>query len=292
MATEIPSIQWFPGHMAKTRRLMQQHLRLVDIVVELRDARIPDSSKNPEIKKLVGQKPRLLLLNKSDIADPAVLGAWCDYYRAQNLPVMAADCRSGKGLRAFAPLVEQTLEPLIERRKARGAVGQPIRLMIVGVPNVGKSSLINRLAGTRRAKVEDRPGVTRGKQWVKIEAGMELLDMPGVLWPKFEDPLVGENLALTGAVKDDILDIEALAVRLLERLAAAYPTALAARYQIEAQQDASGYDLLQELGKRRGMLLPGGRVNTERAAIVLLDEFRAGKIGRISLERPPKEERR
>ena len=288
MATEIPSIQWFPGHMAKTRRLMQQHLRLVDIVVELRDARIPFSSKNPEIKKLVGQKPRLLLLNKSDIADPAVVGAWCDYYRAQNLPVMAADCRSGRGLKAFAPLVQQTLEPLLERRRARGAVGQPIRLMIVGVPNVGKSSLINRLAGSKRAKVEDRPGVTRGKQWVKIEAGMELLDMPGVLWPKFEDPLVGENLALTGAVKDEILDIEALAARLLERLATAYPAALAARYQMEAPQQAQGYDLLQELGKRRGMLLPGGAVNTERAAIALLDEFRAGKIGRISLESPPK----
>lgn len=288
METTIPSIQWFPGHMAKTRRLMRDGLRLVDVVVELRDARIPHSSANPEIKQLVGQKPRILLLNKSDTADEAVNRAWCAFYQRQALPVLAVDCRSGKGLRAFPPLVEKTLAELLARRRAKGLVGRPLRMMVVGVPNVGKSSFINRMASAKRTKVEDRPGVTRAGQWVKVDGGFELLDMPGVLWPKFEDPLVGENLAFTGAVKDDVLDVEALAMRLIERLWRDYPTLLSARYRFAPDEatDLDGPALLALLGQKRGMLLPGGEIDYLRAAIALLDEFRAGKIGRISLEKP------
>lgn len=288
METIIPSIQWFPGHMAKTRRLMRENLRLVDLVVELRDARIPHSSRNPEIERLLGQKPRVVLLNKSDMADEKITRGWRAYLAGCKVPALAVDCRSGKGLRAFEPLVRETLAELLARRRQKGLVGQPVRLMAVGVPNVGKSSFINRLAGSRRARVEDRPGVTRGKQWIKV-GGMELLDMPGVLWPKFEDPQVGEHLAFTGAVKDDVLDIEALAMRLLERLLADYPALLQGRYRFTAEEAAglSGPELLGLVGRKRGMLLPGGGVNAERAAIMLLDEFRAGMIGRISLESPP-----
>lgn len=281
------SIQWFPGHMAKTRRLMRDNLRLVDIVAELRDARVPSSSENPEIRTLTGQKPRVALLNKADVADPAETARWCALLRSKGTPAIAVDCRSGKGLERFAPLVEETLAELLARRRAKGITGRPIRLMIVGVPNVGKSSLINRLAGARHTKVEDRPGVTRGKQWVKIAAGMELLDMPGVLWPKFNDPLVGENLALTGAIKDDVLDIEHLAMRLLQRLNGDYPGLLAERYRFAGGEAAglNGAELLELVGRKRGMLLPGGMINTERAAVTVLDEFRAGTIGRVTLER-------
>lgn len=288
-AVDMPSIQWFPGHMAKTRRLMADSLRLVDILVELADARIPVSSRNPEIGRLAGQKPRVLLLNKCDAADDAITRRWLDYYAGAGLPALAADCRSGRGLGAFLPLVRETLAPQLAKRAARGMSGQPVRMMVVGVPNVGKSSLINRLAGSRRAKVEDRPGVTRGRQWVSLGKGVELLDMPGVLWPKFEDPAVGERLAFTGAVKDDIVDIELLAMRLLALLAADYPEQLAQRYRF-APGEADGldaYGLLRLVGKKRGMLAAGGEVNTERAAITVLDEFRSGKLGKFTLEVPP-----
>ncbi|MBP0963066.1 MAG: ribosome biogenesis GTPase YlqF, partial [Oscillospiraceae bacterium] len=206
--TEEISVQWFPGHMAKTRRMMQSNLKLVDIVVELTDARIPQSSRNPEIDRIVGQKPRVVLLNKCDAAGDAVTKRWIAWYAQQGIPAIATDCRSGKGLNAFLPLVREALKEQIARWEKKGMKGRPIRMMIVGIPNVGKSSLINRLAGSRRAKVEDRPGVTRGKQWVTLDKGVELLDMPGVLWPKFEDKTVGERLAFTGAVKDDIMDVE------------------------------------------------------------------------------------
>lgn len=286
----IPSIQWFPGHMAKTRRLMQKSLRLVDIVVELRDARIPESSANPEIARLVGEKSRAILLNKSDIADPDKTKAWSGFYAKQGIPVLAVDCRSGRGLKAFPDFIRGALSELLARRAAKGMSGRPIRMMIVGVPNVGKSSLINRLAGGRKTRVEDRPGVTRSEQWVKVAGGMELLDTPGVLWPKFEDPLVGENLALTGAVKDDVVDIEALAMRLMERLREVYPRLLTERYGLSAEEldEGSGFDVMTLIGTKRGMLLPGGEINTERAAIMLLDEFRGGQIGRITLEMPGK----
>ena len=289
--TEEISVQWFPGHMAKTRRMMQSNLKLVDIVVELTDARIPQSSRNPEIDRIVGQKPRVVLLNKCDAAGDAITKRWIAWYAQQGIPAIATDCRSGKGLNAFLPLVREALKEQIARWEKKGMKGRPIRMMIVGIPNVGKSSLINRLAGSRRAKVEDRPGVTRGKQWVTLDKGVELLDMPGVLWPKFEDKTVGERLAFTGAVKDDIMDVELLAVRLLEVLTEMnYGSLLSARYKLEPEDlEGSGYDILQAIGRRRGMLIAGGEINTERAAITVMDEFRAGTIGRISLEQPPRE---
>ena len=286
---ENQTIQWFPGHMAKTRRLVESNLRLVDIVVELTDARIPYSSRNPELDRIVGKKPRIVLLNKSDTADEAVTRKWLEYYQSRGIPALATDCRSGKGMKAFLPKVKEVLRDLLERRQQRGNAGQPIRMMIVGIPNVGKSSFINRMANSRRTKVEDRPGVTRGKQWVTLDNGLELLDMPGVLWPKFEDQTVGRNLAFTGAVKDDVLDVEWLAMCFLEWLNQEYPQQLLQRYRLEPEQveNATPAQLLELVGRKRGMLVSGGEVDTERAAVAVLDEFRSGRLGRISLERPP-----
>lgn len=291
---EIVPVQWFPGHMAKTRRLMRDNLRLVDLVVELTDARIPQSSRNPELDRLLGKKPRLLLLNKSDSADEEETRRWLQWYKDRGVAAIAADCRTGKGLGQFLPAVRSILEERIAQWEARGEVGRPIRMMIVGIPNVGKSSLINRLAGGKRAKVEDRPGVTRGKQWVTLEGGIELLDMPGVLWPKFQEPEAGERLAFVGSVKDDVIDIEHLAVRLLEVLAPREGEKLAARYRLTAEEVAESepFDLLELIGRRRGMLLSGGLVNTERAAIMVVDEFRGGLWGRITLEPCPEKEDR
>ncbi len=288
--TEAPSIQWFPGHMAKTRRLMRESLRLVDIVVEVIDARIPISSRNPELPGLVGQKPRIVLLNKCDAADDAVTRDWCSYYKEQGVVAIPTDCRSGKGIKQFVPAVKEVLRPLLERRAQKGMQGAPIRMMIVGIPNVGKSSFINRMAGSRRTKVEDRPGVTRGRQWVNLENGIDLLDMPGVLWPKFEDKRVGEYLAFTGAVKDNVVDIELLSMRLLELLNGRYHRLLCDRYKLTDEETAEieAYDLLKLVARKRGMLQPGGEANTERAAIAVLDEFRSGKIGKITLETPQK----
>ena len=288
--TEAPSIQWFPGHMAKTRRLMRESLRLVDIVVEVIDARIPISSRNPELPGLVGQKPRVVLLNKCDAADDAVTRDWCSYYKEQGVVAIPTDCRSGKGIKQFVPAVKEVLRPLLERRAQKGMQGAPIRMMIVGIPNVGKSSFINRMAGSRRTKVEDRPGVTRGRQWVNLENGIDLLDMPGVLWPKFEDKRVGEYLAFTGAVKDNVVDIELLSMRLLELLNGRYHRLLCDRYKLTDEETAEieAYDLLKLVARKRGMLQPGGEANTERAAIAVLDEFRIGKIGKITLETPQK----
>lgn len=286
--TQTPSIQWFPGHMAKTRRVMKESLGLVDIVVELRDARIPKSSRNPEIEKIVGSKPRLVVFNKADIADPVVTKEWQDYYKNHGVRTLALDCRSGKGVKDLVPAVRDALSDLLAKRKAKGMESRPIRMMIVGVPNVGKSSLINRLAGGKRVKVEDRPGVTRGKQWVRLENGIELLDMPGVLWPKFDDKQVGERLAYTGAIKDDVFDLEWVAMRFLDLLRKRYPNLLEERFKVtpEESEDLEPFDLLELVGRKRGMMMSGGIVNTERAAITVLDEFRSGKIGRISLERP------
>ena len=283
-------LQWFPGHMAKTRRLMRESLRLVDIVVEVIDARIPISSRNPELPGLVGQKPRIVLLNKCDAADDAVTRDWCSYYKEQGVVAIPTDCRSGKGIRQFVPAVKEVLRPLLERRAQKGMQGAPIRMMIVGIPNVGKSSFINRMAGSRRTKVEDRPGVTRGRQWVNLENGIDLLDMPGVLWPKFEDKRVGEYLAFTGAVKDNVVDIELLSMRLLELLNRRYHRLLCDRYKLTDEETAEieAYDLLKLVARKRGMLQPGGEANTERAAIAVLDEFRSGKIGKITLETPQK----
>lgn len=284
------NIQWFPGHMAKTRRLIGESLSLVDLVIELTDARIPQSSRNPELDKWLLDKPRIIILNKSDCADENITKQWVEYYKKKGIRAVMADCKSGKGIAGIIPAVKAELAELLERRKAKGIAGKPIRVMVVGIPNVGKSSLINKLAGSKRAKVEDRPGVTRGRQWVKISNELELLDMPGVLWPKFEDQTVGEHLAFTGAVKDDVIDIELLAMRLLQLLNRDYPQLLQERYKVDAEEDTEAYELLTMVGRKRGMLIPGGEVNTERAAITVLDEYRSGKLGKISLEKPPKTE--
>lgn len=285
--SNIPSIQWFPGHMAKTRRLMRESLPQVDAVVEIIDARIPASSRNPEIDKIIDDKPRILVLNKSDCADNAVNNLWLDYFKRQGIPAMIANSKTGKGINAFVPLVKSALSELIERRQSRGMAGRQLRIMIVGIPNVGKSSFINRLAGGRRAKVEDRPGVTRGRQWVTLNKDIELLDMPGMLWPKFEDESVGERLAFTGAIKDDILDTELLAMHLLEYLYTHYLDVLEDRFKIARDQEIEhSYDLLVQAAKGRGMLLQGGVGDTERASVKILDEFRSGTLGRISLESP------
>ena len=285
---EEVSIQWFPGHMAKTRRLMKDNLKLVDIVVELTDARVPFSSRNPEMKSLVGGKPRIVILNKCDMADETLTGEWIEYYKSKGISAIATDCRSGRGLNKLAPVVREVLKKELEKRASKGMEGKPIRMMIVGIPNVGKSSFINRVAGGKRTKVEDRPGVTRGKQWVTLENGIDMLDMPGVLWPKFEDKTVGEHLAFTGAVKDDIIDIESLAMRLADLLNRDYHRLLCDRYKLtnEETENIEPYDLLELIGAKRGMKISGGEVNTERAAAMLLDEFRGGKIGRITLEKP------
>ncbi len=294
--SEVYNIQWFPGHMAKTRRIMQSNLKLVDVVVEITDARIPYSSRNPEMDRLVGSKPRLLLLNKADSADETVTSMWLDYYKRKGIAVIATDCRSGKNVNKFYAVLKELMADKLAQWEAHGMKGRPIRLMIVGIPNVGKSSFINRLAGSKRAKVEDRPGVTRGKQWVSLEGDLELLDMPGVLWPKFEDKLVGERLAFTGAVKDDIMDMEYLACRFLEFLNANYPGLITQRYGVttddipENDPDTpgcvQGFEILERIGRKRGFLVSGGEINTERAAITVMDEFRSGKIGRLSLEKP------
>lgn len=270
--------------MAKTRRLIQENLRLVDAVVEVTDARIPRSSRNPEIAKLLGAKPRIVVLNKSDAADDSVTRSWVEHYRAAGVPAVATDCKSGKNVNRVLTIVREALKDEIAKWAAKGMVGRPIRLMIVGIPNVGKSALINRLAGSKRVRVEDRPGVTRGKQWIKLAGDVELLDTPGVLAPKFEDRDVGLSLAFTGAIKDDILDIETLAVVFIRKLRAVSAEPLKARYNVEITDEMTDGEVLEAIGRRRGFLISGGEINTERAAIILLDEFRSGKLGRISLE--------
>lgn len=283
-------IQWFPGHMAKTRRLIAANISLVDAVVEILDARTPLSSRNPEMDSLTSGKPRIVLLNKCDLADEKSTQEWINYFRTFNITAIAVDCKSGKGLKNFMPaLKKNVLKELIEKRESHGMTGAAIRLMIVGIPNAGKSSFINKMAGSKRAKVEDRPGVTRTKQWVKIDNNVELLDMPGVLWPKFEDQQVAIRLAFTGAISDDILDVETLAMKLLTFLAENYPASLKERYKIEFDEESTGLQLLEKVGKKRGMMISGGEINTERAAITVLDEYRSGKLGRITLEKPQKE---
>lgn len=285
--TQMKDIQWFPGHMAKTRRLIQSNLSLVDGVVEILDARTPLSSRNPEMDRLTAGKPKMILLNKCDMADDKITTLWIDYFRTLGITAIAVDCKNGKGVKNFLPVLKsKVLKELIEKRNAQGMVGRPIRLMIVGIPNVGKSSFINKMAQSKRAKVEDRPGVTRTKQWVKIGDGAEMLDMPGVLWPKFDDQTIACKLAFTGAIKDDILDIESLAMKLLANLAENYPEVLVSRYKIEISDEDTGYELLDKIGRKRGMLISGGEVNYERAAITVLDEYRSGKLGRITLEKP------
>ena len=278
------SISWFPGHMTKARRKIKEILPLIDAVAEVVDARIPYSSRNPELKELIGDKPHINLLNKCDMADNSVTAGWISCYKAQGITAIPVDCKSGKGLSSFKDTVKKTLAERLEYYASKGMVGKPLRVMVVGIPNVGKSSFINRIAGNTKAKVENRPGVTRGNQWFSIDKQLELLDTPGVLWPKFEDPAVGERLAFTGAVKDRILDVELLAMRLLEILGENYRELLIKRY-VELDFDCDSYDLLCQIGKKRGMVIRGGETDTERAANMLLEEFRSCKLGFISLER-------
>ena len=279
--------------MAKTRRLISENLKNVDAVIELLDARIPYSSQNPEIRKLCANKPSIILLNKASLADPAVTKAFCAKYANEHTVCIETDCISGHGLNKIAPAIRELCGEKLARYEEKGMIGRSLKAMVVGIPNVGKSSLINKISGNKKAKVENRPGVTLNKQWVGTDIGIMLLDMPGVLWPKFEDAKVGENLAITGAIKDDILDVESIAMALCGRLREQYPAELCARYKISARpspDEADNYDLLTLIGKKRGFCISGGEIDTERTANMLLDEFRAGKIGRISLDIPNFEE--
>ena len=280
------NIQWYPGHMTKTRRQMEQDLKLVDAVCEILDARIPLSSRNPDIASICGSKPRLVILNRMDMADPGATRAWGDYFHRQGLAAVATDCKSRKGVAAFVPAIRELLQEKIQRNAAKGQ-NRPLKIMVVGIPNVGKSTFINQISGRKGAKAENRPGVTRGKQWVTVDESLLLLDTPGILWPKFEDPEVGLRLAYTGAVKDDILDIESLALHLMEMLWARYPQALKDRYKLEElPPDTPGYALLEAAGRKRGFLLARGEIDTERMARVLLEEYRSCKLGRFTLELP------
>ena len=277
--------------MTRTKRQIEKSLKMVDIVAEILDARIPVSSRNPILGKLIGNKPRLILMNKSDMADSAATARWIAYYKEKGIKAIALDCKTGKGVNAFMPAIREVLQEQIAHWEAKGMTGRPIRVMVVGIPNVGKSSLINKMCrggNAGKADVQDRPGVTRQNRWFTIGKGFELLDTPGVLWPKFDDPIVGERLAFTGAVKDDVVDVEGLASRLLEVLRDTYPQAMAARYKLEGTDLSrmQGYELLELVGRKRGFLISGGEINTERAAITILDEFRSGKLGKITLELP------
>ena len=280
------NVQWFPGHMAKTRRLIKESLNIVDGVVEIVDARIPVSSRNPELDSIIKKKPRIILLNKCDVADSQATSMWLKYFRDKGFYAAAVDCRTGKGLNSFDSLVKQALKSVIERNDAKGMSGKQLRLMVVGIPNTGKSSFINRMGKNAKAKVADKAGVTRQNQWFVVGNGIELLDTPGVLWPKFDDPEVGDKLAFIGSVKDEVTDKETLACRLLESLAATRPQAIEDRYKISGISGLQGWEILEMIGKKRGFLIKGGEIDYERAAVIVADEFRGGKLGRITLELP------
>lgn len=286
---DIQSVQWFPGHMAKTRRKISEDLKLVDVAAEILDARIPKSSANPVLRDIVRSKPRVVLLNKSDMADPVQTTKWVEKFESKGIRAIPLESKTGKGIPNFYNAVRDVLKEQIAGWERKGMVGRPIRVMVLGVPNVGKSSFINRIikgGGAGKAEVQDRPGVTRQNRWFTVGKGFELLDTPGVLWPKFEDPIVGEHLAFTGAVKDEILDIEGLACRLVELIMSLYPQAINNRYKTDIRQEEGleGYQILERIGRKRGMLISGGEINTERAAIAVVDEYRSGKLGRITLE--------
>ncbi len=283
------TVQWFPGHMAKTRRQIKESLPLVDAVTELLDARVPLSSRNPELNELIANKPHIVLLNKCDMADEAASRRWKAWFDGRGTPALAVDCRSGRGLNAYGETVRTLLQDKIQSNIEKGMPGRALRMMVVGIPNTGKSSFINRMAGRSRAKVADKPGVTRQNQWFAIGGGIELLDTPGMLWPKFDDPEVGNRLAFIGSVKDEVVDVETLAVRLLAVLGAQYQDRLCDRYKLDeaAVAECGPYELLELIGRKRGMLVRGGEIDTERASAMLLDEYRAGRLGRITLEFPP-----
>ena len=280
------NIQWYPGHMTKTRRMIQEQIRNMDAVCEILDARIPISSRNPDVDELAAGKPRLVVLNRADQADPALTRQWAVWFREKGYAVLESNAKEGAGTGKFAGAVRELLADKLKAYAEKGQSGRVLRVMILGIPNVGKSTFINKVAGRKTAKAEDRPGVTRGKQWIAVDRQLELLDTPGILWPKFEDQSVGLNLAYTGAVRDGVMDLEELASHLMAYLGAHYPQTLEARYKITPEAEESGYDLLVRAGKKRGFLISGGEVDTERMAKILLDEFRGGKLGRFTLETP------
>ena len=287
--SDIQAVQWFPGHMAKTRRKITEDLKLVELIAELVDARIPQSSSNPVLRNIIKSKPKIVLLNKSDMADPVQTNRWISRYREEGTVAIALDSKTGKGMSAFFQAAREVLKEQIAAWERKGMRGRPIRIMVLGIPNVGKSSFINRMlagSGAGKAEVRDKPGVTRENRWFTVGKGFELLDTPGVLWPKFEDPIVGEHLAFTGAVRDEILDMEGLACRLLELLSTLYPQAIPYRYKVDLMQESNlpGYEILERIGRKRGMLISGGEIDTERAAITVLEEYRSGKLGRMTLE--------
>ncbi len=283
---EKMNIQWFPGHMAKARRMIEENLKLVDAVCEILDARIPESSRNPDIDRIAEGKPRLLVLNRADLADPAVTEKWKEHYRRQGFSVIDTDSKSGRGIRDFGPAVRMLLEEKIKTFEARGQSGRTIRVMILGIPNVGKSTFINKVAGRKAAAAGDKPGVTRGRQWISIDGGLELLDTPGILWPKFDRPEVGQLLAITNAIRSDIIDRETLAANFMLRLRDHYPEALEMRYKFVPMPEESGFDMLERAAAKRGFLISKGEYDIERMANTLMNEYHEGKLGRLSLEAP------
>ena len=285
-AYEKMNIQWFPGHMTKAQRMIEENLKLVDAVAEILDARIPGASRNPDIDRLAGDKPRLLLLNRIDLADPAVTARWRRFFEGQGYAVLETDAKSGRGVKEFVPAVRRLLAGKLAEYEAKGQAGRALRIMILGIPNVGKSTFINKVAGRKAAIAGDKPGVTRGKQWISIDKGLDLLDTPGILWPKFESPEVGELLAITNAIKADVLDKETLGANFMLRLRDYYPQALTERYKFTPDPEANGFELLEAAGRKRGFLVSGGEVDIERMANTLLGEYHDGKLGRLSLEQP------
>ena len=283
---ETIAIQWYPGHMTKAQRKIGESMRLVDAVCELLDARIPAASRNPDVDRLVGDKPHLLILNRIDLADPTVTARWRDYYRKQGHAVLETDARSGKGAKQFPAAVRDLLREKIAMLAEKGQGGRPLRIMILGIPNVGKSTFINQVARRKAAVAGDRPGVTRGKQWITVSSDLELLDTPGILWPRFDSQEVGELLAITGAIKAEVLDRETLAANFMKRLAITAPEAVEQRYKFRPDAEKNGFELLEQAANKRGFLISGGEYDLERMAAVLLDEYRSGKLGRITLEIP------
>lgn len=284
---EKMNIQWFPGHMTKAQRMIEENLSMVDAVCEILDARIPYSSRNPDIDRLAGDKPRLIILNRVDLADPQMTARWRKYFESRGLAILDTDAKSGKGVGSFAPAVRRLLKDKLAAYEAKGQVGRPLRVMILGIPNVGKSTFINRVAGRKAAIAGDKPGVTRGKQWINIDQGLDLLDTPGILWPKFDSQEVGEMLAITNAIKADVLDKETLGANFMLRLRELYPKAIEERYKFVPDPDMNGFELLEQAAKKRGFLVSRGEYDIERMANTLLGEYHDGKLGRLTLEAPP-----
>lgn len=281
---QVDNLSWFPGHMTKTRRMITAEIKNMDAVCEILDARIPLSSRNPDVDELTAGNPRLVVLNRVDQADPGETRRWAAYFRGKGYAVLEANAKGGAGTAQFAAAVRELLRDKLAAWADRGQVGRTVRIMVLGIPNVGKSTFINKVAHRKTARAEDRPGVTRSKQWVPVDSTLELLDTPGILWPRFDDPEVGKRLAFTGAIKDDVVDMEELACCLMDYLSRRYAPVLAERYKIEVEPEDSGYDLLEKAGRKRGFLMRGAQVDTQRMARVLLDEFRGGKLGRFTLE--------